>query len=104
MPGGPPANTVRQLREKVVRLGKRVDALDREVEELRRVSGWERGTTDVLVIEEMSKEEVRSRVLDVLAKKETTDIVELHETIRCDLGLLVEVIDELRKEGRLTEG
>ncbi len=59
---------------------------------------------DVLVIEEMSKDAVRSRVLDILAKKETTDIVELHETIRCDLGVLTEVIGDLRKEGRLAEG
>lgn len=98
------AIAVRQLREHVERLGRRVDALDRAVMRMRTRDAEGNDKRDVLVIEEMSRDQVRDRILDVLAKKETTDIVELHETIRCDIRVLRDALDELRAEGRVFEG
>ncbi|HEV8594626.1 MAG TPA: hypothetical protein VGR51_03760 [Thermoplasmata archaeon] len=96
-----PKKVLRQLQEQVMQLNQRVDALGREVEELHQSEADP--PADLLVVEEISKDEVRSQVLRILAEKETTDIVELHETIRCDFGVLIEVIQDLRAEGRLTE-
>ena len=32
-----------------------------------------------------------------------SDIAELHKNIGCDISLLVEIIDELRREGKIEE-
>ncbi|MBI4416834.1 MAG: hypothetical protein HY557_07620 [Euryarchaeota archaeon] len=102
MPGSQVTAAIRRLRRRVDRLTDQVEELGRTVEQLRVSTGG--GSQDVLIIEEMSKQDVRERVLDILAAKETTDIVELHETIRYDIQLLAEVLDELRAEGQISDG
>lgn len=89
-----------RLREHLERVNARVEALDREVDRLRGASGPD---TPVLVVREMSRAEVRTRALQVFAERGTTDVAQLHEAIRCDLGVLLEVLDELRANGRLEE-
>ena len=89
-----------RLRDRVERVNARLEALDREVDRLRGASESE---TQVLVVREMSREEVRARALQVFAERGTTDLAQLHEAIRCDLGVLLDVLDELRASGRLEE-
>jgi len=50
------------------------------------------------------KETVKQKVLDYMREHKKSDITELHENIGCDIGLLVEIIDELRSEGKIEEG
>jgi len=50
------------------------------------------------------KETVKQKVLDYMRKYKKSDIIELHKSIGCDIGLLVEIIDELRSEGKIEEG
>ena len=59
---------------------------------------------ETVIIEEMSKETARQKVLDYMREHKKSDIIELHKNIRCDIRLLVEIIDELRREGKIEEG
>jgi predicted nuclease with TOPRIM domain len=58
----------------------------------------------VIIVEEMDKSTAKRRVLDFMKEHGTSDIEELHETIRCDIGLLIEIIDELCSEGAICGG
>ena len=58
---------------------------------------------EVIVVEQMDKEEVREKVLQFIKTHGTADIVELHKAIRCDIGILAEIIDELVAEGTVGE-
>jgi len=40
-------------------------------------------------------------VLDYMREHKKSDIAELHKNIGCDIRLLVEIIDELRREGKI---
>lgn len=58
---------------------------------------------EVVVVEQMDKEEVREKVLQYIRTHGSADIVELHKEIRCDIGILAEIIDELVAEGTVGE-
>ena len=58
---------------------------------------------EVIVVEQMSKEEAKSKALEFIKEKRATDISELHKAVRCDIGILIEVIDELKEEGKIGE-
>ena len=53
--------------------------------------------------ERFVRKEVRRKVLDYMRKYKKSDITELHKNIGCNIGLLVEIIDELRREGKIGE-
>jgi len=53
---------------------------------------------------ETEKETVKQKVLDYTREHKKSDITELHKNIGCDIPLLVEIIDELRSEGKIGEG
>ena len=46
-------------------------------------------------------EKVKQKVLDYIREHKKSDITELHKNIGCDIRLLVEIIDELRREGKI---
>ncbi|MCD6211263.1 MAG: hypothetical protein J7J01_10375 [Methanophagales archaeon] len=48
-------------------------------------------------------EKVKQKVLDYIREHKKSDITELHKNIGCDISLLVEIIDELRREGKIEE-
>jgi len=52
----------------------------------------------------MDKTTAKQKVFDFMKEHGTSDIEELHENIRCDIGLLVEIIDELSSEGAISGG
>lgn len=56
-----------------------------------------------IVIEPMSFDQAKERVSNYLKKKGTAATDELNEKLHIDLGLLVEVLDDLKKEGRIRE-
>jgi len=47
------------------------------------------------------KETIKQKVLNYMREHKKSDIIELHKNIRCDIRLLVEIIDELRSEGKI---
>lgn len=51
----------------------------------------------------MDKATIRKRVIDFMRDHHTSDIEELHNEISCDVGLLIEVIDELSTDGIIKE-
>jgi hypothetical protein len=58
----------------------------------------------VIVIEEMDKSTAKQKVFDFMKDHGTSDIEELHASIRCDITLLIEIIDELCSEGAISGG
>jgi len=56
----------------------------------------------VIVVEEMDKTTAKQRVFDFMKAHGTSDIEELHENIRCDISLLIEIVDELCSEGTIS--
>ena len=72
-----------------------VKELDEKVEELR---GF---LPKVVVLEEISKEEGRKRVEEYFKKHGQADIEELMLNLKIPVQTLVEIIDELKKEGKL---
>jgi hypothetical protein len=93
---------VNMLRLKISILMNKVDSLERHRASLPVIGA----TTipEIVIVEEMSKETARQKVLDYMREHKRSDIIELHKNIRCDVRLLVEIIDELRKEGKIEEG
>jgi len=93
---------VNMLRLEISVLMNKVDSLERNVASLPVIGA----TTipEIVIVGEMSKETARQKVLDYMREHKKSDIVELHKNIRCDVRLLVEIIDKLRKEGKIEEG
>jgi hypothetical protein len=58
----------------------------------------------VIIVEEMDKKTAKQKVLDFMRSHKTSDIAELHENIKCDIVMLIEIIDELCKEGKIADG
>jgi hypothetical protein len=52
----------------------------------------------------MDKNTAKQKVLDFMRAHKTSDIAALHENIRCDISMLIEIIDELCKEGKIADG
>jgi len=94
---------LRQLEQDVGALRSRVDSLHRDVERLRENADASPGDDQVIVVREMSKEEVRARVLGIFDQGVTTDIAELHRLVGCDIGVLNEVLNELMAERHIEE-
>lgn len=55
-------------------------------------------------MQEMDKNTAKRKVLDFIKEHKTSDIAELHEAIKCDISMLIEIIDELCREGKIAEG
>ncbi|MCD6213389.1 MAG: hypothetical protein J7J46_00245 [Candidatus Desulfofervidus sp.] len=53
------------------------------------------------LLKEDNFEEVKQKVVDHMREHKKSDITELHKNIGCDIRLLVEIIDELRREGKI---
>ncbi len=60
-------------------------------------------TMNIIITEQMTLEEAKKKVLDFIKKHGYTDISELHSAIKCDVQVLINVVDELIKEGKIKE-
>jgi len=52
----------------------------------------------------MDKKTAKQKVLDFMRSHKTSDIAELHGNIKCDIAMLIEIIDELCEEENIAEG
>ena len=93
---------VNMLRSEISILTNKVDSLERNMASLSVIET--KTIPETVIIEEMSKETARQKVLDYMREHKKSDIIELHKNISCDIRLLVEIIDELRSEGKIEEG
>lgn len=89
----------------------KVDALAQEVGEMTTMlkdlkDAFEKDISNprVIIVEEMDKKTAKQKVLDFMRAHKTSDIAELHENIRCDISMLIEIIDELCKDGKIADG
>lgn len=93
---------INMLRTEISMLMDKVSSLERNITPL--LSNIASPTTpEIVLVEEMSKETAKEKLLDYIRGHKKTDIVELHKIIHCDIILLVEIIDELRMEGKIRE-
>lgn len=93
---------IHMLRTEISMLMDKVSSLERNITPL--LSNIASPTTpEIVLVEEMSKETAKEKLLDYIRGHKKTDIVELHKNIHCDIILLVEIIDELRMEGKIRE-
>lgn len=69
----------------------------------KRLDDLEKTSKNIIIIEEMDMKAARQKVLDYTEKHKIFDIEELHQNIRCDLKLLIKIIDELKNEGKIVE-
>jgi len=93
---------INMLRTEISMLMDKVASLEKNITPL--LSNIASSTTpEIVLVEEMSKETAKEKLLDYIRGHKKTDIVELHKNIHCDIRLLVEIIDELRIEGKIRE-
>ena len=84
-------------KERLRNLERRVSELEKELEKIKETP------RDVIIVEEMDMKTAKQKVLEYTEKNKIFDIEELHKNIRCELSLLIEIIDQLKKEGRIIE-
>ncbi len=56
----------------------------------------------IIIVEEMDMVTAKQKVIEFMKEHKTSDIEELHQSIRCDISTLVKVIDELCAEGLIS--
>jgi len=54
-----------------------------------------------IIIEQMDKDTAKNRVFEHIKEHKTSDIVELHKEIKCDIRMLIEILEELSAEGKI---
>lgn len=94
----------------------KVDILTQEVEDLielfKDLSGrleaagvfkQELGGPKLIIVEEMDKITAKQMVIDFMKEHDTSDIEELHQNIRCEITMLIDIVDELLAEGVILE-
>jgi len=84
------------LENEITDLKKSIDQLDDKVDELRGYS------PKVVVIEEIPKEEARKKVEEYFKEHGTADIEELMMNLKIPVPTLVEILDDLKREGKIT--
>jgi hypothetical protein len=55
----------------------------------------------IIMVEEMDMTTAKQKVIEFMKEHKTSDIEELHENIRCDISILIKIIDELIAEGSI---
>lgn len=86
----------KKLESDIEELKNIVNQLDSKVEELRGIF------PKVVVVEEVPKEEARHRVLEYFKEHKTADIEELMLNLKIPVQTIVEIIDKLKREGKIT--
>jgi hypothetical protein len=87
---------IKTLETEITDLKKSIDQLDGKVEELR---GY---FPKVVVIEAIPKKKARKKVEEYFKEHGTADIEELMINLKIPVPTLVEILDELKREGKIT--
>lgn len=83
---------------------KEINELQSSVKELQnKVEGLSIVSPKVVVVEEVPRQEAKRRVVEYFKEHGTADIEELMLNLKIRVQLLVDIIDELRKEGKISE-
>jgi hypothetical protein len=90
------------LKSEISILIDKVDSLERNITPLL-LNVASPPTPEIVLVEEMSKETAKEKVLSYIREHKETDIEELHKNIGCCIEVLVEVVDELLREGKIGE-
>ncbi|MGB2840947.1 MAG: hypothetical protein WBC40_00475 [Halobacteriota archaeon] len=90
------------LKSEISMLMDKVDRLERNITPLL-LNVASPTTPEIVFVEEMSKETAKGKILNYIKEHKKTDIEELHKNIKCDIEVLVEVVDELLREGKIGE-
>lgn len=61
-------------------------------------------STKIIVIEEMDYLTAKETVEEFIKEHKTSDIAQLHEEIRIPIEQIIDIVDELIKEGKIREG
>lgn len=86
---------INELNKKLARARVKWDEIEKEIEELKGVY------PKVVVVEEISKDKAKARIEDYFKEHITADIEELMLNLQIPVRTIVEVIDELRQEGKI---
>jgi coenzyme F420-reducing hydrogenase alpha subunit len=92
-------HTHEELREherRIAELKDRIDALSTKFDELRGA------LPKVVVLEEISKEDAKDRIEEYFKEHKTADIEELMLNLKIPVQSIVEALDELKREGKVT--
>lgn len=82
--------------EEFIEIEKGINELKESIKELQ-----SRILPKVVVVEEIPKEEAKARVEEYFKEHETADIEELMLNLKIPVETLVEIIDELKQEGKI---
>lgn len=85
----------REIRKDMEAVKATVTKLDEKVEELRGI------LPKVVILEEISREEGRKRVEQYFKERGQADIEELMVNLKIPVQDLIEIIDDMKKEGRV---
>lgn len=77
---------------------KRLELIERRMEAFESTLAQQPG---VVLVEEMSREEAKRRIESFFESHSEADTEELMRNLRIDLPLLVELLDELKREGKI---
>lgn len=90
---------INSLRMEISILTDKVDNLEKNITLLPEATT----TPDIVLVEEINKEAAKQMVLDYMKEHKESDVIELHKNIGCEIKILVEIIDELQREGKIQE-
>jgi hypothetical protein len=83
------------------RIEGRLDILDDIYEKVNLLISQDGSTPELIVVEQIDKMTLKQRVFDFLKTHEDADIEQLHKSLKCDIGQLIEVVDELVSEKKI---
>jgi len=85
-------------KERLALLEEKVKDIEERLEQIESSS-----KVQIVVTEEMDLEAVKSKVLNYIDKHKIFDIEQLHKNIKCDILLLIKILDDLKQEGEISE-
>ncbi len=82
-----------------------IERIDHRIDELVERGNIEAGevTEEVIILRSIPKEQAKKEIMDLLDKYNKLDYGEIAEKLRLDLEQVVEIVEELEKEGKIEE-
>lgn len=93
--------TVSKLQQSITNIDEKMNDMLNSLKEIISMPPRNINIPNVIIVEELDKSTAKQRVFEFIKEHKTSDIEELHENVRCDIRLLIEIIDELCAEGAI---